>query len=43
VVRHGSRTSLVETQVFGDDGELRVTATSTFLVLAQALTDPAAR
>jgi acyl-CoA thioesterase len=43
VVRHGSRTSLVETQVYGDDGELRVTATSTFLVLTKALTDPAVR
>lgn len=43
VVRHGSRTSLVETRIYGDDGELRATASSTFLVLAQALADPAAR
>jgi uncharacterized protein (TIGR00369 family) len=43
VVRHGGRTSLVETRIHGDDGEVRATATSTYLVLARALTDPAAR
>lgn len=43
VVKHGSRTSLVETQIFGDDGELRATASSTFLVLAKPLADPAPR
>lgn len=43
VVRHGSRTSLIETRIYGDDGELRATASSTFLVLAKALADPASR
>jgi uncharacterized protein (TIGR00369 family) len=37
VVRMGSRTALVETRIAGDDGELRATATSTFLILARAL------
>ena len=37
VVRMGSRTALVETRVSGEDGELRATGTSTFLVLARAL------
>ena len=37
VVRHGSRTSLVDTRITGDDGELRATATSTFLLLQRAL------
>ena len=43
VVRHGSRTSLVETRIYGDDGELRATASSTFLILAKALADPTTR
>jgi len=43
VVRHGSRTSLVETRIYGDDGELRATASSTFLILARALADPTSR
>jgi acyl-coenzyme A thioesterase PaaI-like protein len=37
VLRHGSRTSLVETRILGDDGEIRATASSTFLVLERAL------
>ncbi|MEW6272700.1 MAG: PaaI family thioesterase [Thermodesulfobacteriota bacterium] len=37
VVRQGGRTSLVETRIHGDDGELRATASSTFLVLQRAL------
>lgn len=37
VIRHGSRTSLVDTRIAGDDGELRATATSTFLILPRAL------
>ena len=37
VVRMGSRTALVETRIAGDDGELRGTATATFLILARAL------
>ena len=40
VIRHGSRTSLVETRITGDDGELRATATSTFLVLQRVLQPP---
>ena len=43
VIRHGGRTSLVETRIYGDDGELRVTASSTFLILARALADPSAK
>lgn len=43
VVRHGSRTSLVETSIYGDDGELRARASSTFLILDRALADPTAR
>jgi uncharacterized protein (TIGR00369 family) len=42
VVRQGGRTSLVETRITGDGGELRATATSTFLVLERALRAPAA-
>jgi uncharacterized protein (TIGR00369 family) len=37
VVRQGGRSSLVETRIHGDDGELRATATSTFLILQRAL------
>jgi uncharacterized protein (TIGR00369 family) len=37
IVRRGSRTALVETRITGDDGELRATVTSTFLLLAKAL------
>jgi len=37
VVRQGGKTSLVETRIYGDDGELRATATSTFLILQRAL------
>ena len=40
VVRHGGRTSVVETRITGDDEELRALVTSTFLVLAQALRAP---
>jgi acyl-coenzyme A thioesterase PaaI-like protein len=42
VVRHGGRTSLVDTRIVGDDGELRATATSTFLILTRALQPPTA-
>jgi acyl-coenzyme A thioesterase PaaI-like protein len=37
VLRHGGRTSVVETRVTGDDGELRAFVVSTFLVLRRAL------
>jgi uncharacterized protein (TIGR00369 family) len=37
VLRMGGRSALVETRILGDDGELRATATSTFLVLERAL------
>ena len=37
VVKAGARTVLVETRITGDDGELRVTASSTFVVLERAL------
>jgi len=43
VVRHGSRTSLVETHIYGDDGELRAKASSTFLILDRALAAPTTR
>jgi len=41
VVRHGGRTSVVETRIAGDDGELRALVVSTFLVLERALREPA--
>jgi 1,4-dihydroxy-2-naphthoyl-CoA hydrolase len=41
VIRHGGRTSVVETRITGDDGELRAFVVSTFLVLARALQPPA--
>jgi acyl-coenzyme A thioesterase PaaI-like protein len=41
VIRHGGRTSVVETRIAGDDGELRAFVVSTFLVLARALQPPA--
>jgi uncharacterized protein (TIGR00369 family) len=41
VVRHGGRTSVVETRIAGDDGELRALVVSTFLVLERALRAPA--
>jgi uncharacterized protein (TIGR00369 family) len=37
VLRMGGRSALVETRILGDDGELRATATATFLVLERAL------
>ena len=37
VIRHGGRTSVVETHISGDDGELRAFVTSTFLILRAAL------
>jgi acyl-CoA thioesterase len=37
VLRRGSRVALVETRITGDDGELRATVTSTFLLLTRAL------
>jgi uncharacterized protein (TIGR00369 family) len=40
VIRQGGRTSVVETRITGDDGELRALVTSTFLVLARALRPP---
>jgi len=40
VIRHGGRTSVVETRITGDDGKLRVLAVSTFLILARALQPP---
>ena len=43
VVRQGSRTSLVETHIYGDDGELRAKASSTFLILDRALAAPPPR
>jgi uncharacterized protein (TIGR00369 family) len=42
VIRHGNRTSLVETRITGDDGQLRATVSSTFLILTRALKDPSA-
>jgi uncharacterized protein (TIGR00369 family) len=41
VIRHGGRTSVVETRIAADDGTLHALVTSTFLVLARALTPPA--
>ena len=41
VIRHGGRTSVVETRISGDDGEMRAFVTSTFLVLTRALKPPA--
>jgi uncharacterized protein (TIGR00369 family) len=41
VVRQGGRTSVVETRITGDDGDLRALVTSTFLVLSRALQPPA--
>lgn len=40
VVRMGGRTAFVETRISGSDGELRATATATFLVLTRALEPP---
>lgn len=42
VVRQGGRTSVVETRIVGDDGEVRALGTATFLVLARALEPPKA-
>jgi uncharacterized protein (TIGR00369 family) len=42
VIRHGGRTSVVETRITGDDDELRALVTSTFLVLARPLRAPGA-
>ena len=41
VVRHGGRTSVVETRITGDDDDLRALVVSTFLILARALQPPA--
>lgn len=41
VIRHGSRTSVVETRIVGDDDDLRAFVTSTFLILTRALRPPA--
>jgi uncharacterized protein (TIGR00369 family) len=40
-LRHGGRTSVVETRITGDDGTLVAFVTSTFLVLKRPLTPPA--
>ena len=40
VIRHGGRTSVVETRITGDDEELRAFGTATFLLLARALRPP---
>lgn len=37
VLRRGKRTALVESRITGDDGELRATVSSTFLLLSRAL------
>jgi acyl-CoA thioesterase len=37
VIRRGSRVALVETRITGDDGALRATVSSTFLLLTRAL------
>jgi uncharacterized protein (TIGR00369 family) len=42
VVRQGGRTSVVETRIVGDDGEVRGLGTATFLILARALEPPGA-
>jgi len=41
VIRHGGRTSVVETRITGDDAELRAFVVSTFLILERALQPPA--
>lgn len=40
VVRQGGHTSVVETRVTGDDGEVRAVGTATFLILDRALRPP---
>jgi uncharacterized protein (TIGR00369 family) len=40
VLKRGRQTSVVDTRITGDDGELRVYGTATFLVLAKALAPP---
>ncbi len=40
LIRAGSRTSVVETRITGDDGELRAFVVSTFLILDRALRPP---
>jgi uncharacterized protein (TIGR00369 family) len=41
VLRKGGRTSVVETRITGDDGDLRAFVVSTFLILDRALQPPA--
>jgi uncharacterized protein (TIGR00369 family) len=40
VIRHGGRTSVVETRIAGDDEELRAFVVSTFLILTHPLRPP---
>lgn len=40
VLKRGRQTSVVDTRITGDDGELRVYGTATFLVLTKALAPP---
>jgi uncharacterized protein (TIGR00369 family) len=40
LLKGGRQTSVVQTHIAGDDGELRAYATSTFLVLSKALAPP---
>ena len=40
VLKRGRQTSVVDTRIVAEDGELRAYATATFLVLAKALAPP---
>ncbi len=40
VIRHGGRTSVIETRITGDDRDLRAFVVSTFLILGRALQPP---
>jgi uncharacterized protein (TIGR00369 family) len=42
VIRAGGRTSVIETRITGDDGELRAFVVATFLILSRALQPPGA-